>query len=177
MKLKKFKELHTKIKKIRKELIYNYDYSYYDTNLIGTKEHSLIPNEEFNEKYGSTRRGYELFKMDYDYKIGYSGIHSLREVTLNNDLIGYIVESKRPSTPYIKEANDIYDEILYEFKKILDVQDEKSLEYYLNENEPHYDFNKDSANLYTQKTEYLLELITEYYEDDDFKNFFNKIIK
>jgi len=175
--LENLREYNSKIKKLDKQLIYNYDYTYY--NLVGE---DIVPNEDFNEKYGSTRKGYELFGKDNSnlLGVGYSGLVSLREVYVRDtlDLVGYITEAKRPMRPYLKEAEDLYESTLEDFKVALNVKDEESFKYYINENGPGYDlYNKDRVQNESRKIGYLVDLMEQYFEDDDFKKFFDKIIK
>jgi hypothetical protein len=168
-------DLLQKVSSVNKELIYNYDYIYYD--LDGT---SLTLNEENNNKYGTSRKGYESFRSDSSglLSVGYSGVTSLREVytTDSLDLVGYITETKRATKPYIKEASDIYDDALQEFIRLLEVKDLESLDFYIQEENP-YDFmSKDRVNEQTRSVRFLLEIIEKYDDDENFKKFFNKII-
>lgn len=171
------KKYYKKISELDKKLIYNYDYTYYD--LMGE---TLVPNENWNEKYGSTRKGYELFSKDNSglFGVGYSGQVSLRELYLRDslELVGYITEAKKPIRPYLKEAADLYEETLNYFKEVLEVEDEDSFKYYIEENGPGYDlYNKDRVQTEVNKIGYLVELMEQYFEDEKFKKFFDKIIK
>jgi len=176
----KMKENFDKIKKIKKELIYNYDYSYYDTNVAGSKDGAIVPNESLNEKFGPSRRGYEMFKTEFsELRVGYSGVTSIREISLrdSNEVVGYIMESKKPERPYIQEAKNLYDDMYAEFVELMDVKDENALEYYIEDNGPGYDlYEKDSVALDQRKAEFLMELIDLYKYDEDFKHYFDKII-
>lgn len=176
----KMKESFDKIKKIKKELSYNYDYSYYDTNVAGSKEGAIVPNESLNEKFGPSRRGYEMFKAEFsELRVGYSGVTSIREISLrgSDEVVGYIMESKKPERPYIQEAQNLYDDMYTNFMELMNVKDEEALEYYIEYNGPGYDlYEKDSVALDQRKAEFLMELIELYNNDEDFNHYFDKII-
>ena len=180
-KLGELENLQAELKAIKKELIYNYNYSYFDTNIAGSKEGAIVPNENLNEKFGPSRKGYELFRNEFDeLRVGYGGVVSLREITLrdSDELVGYVVEEKQPTRPYIQQADDIYDDVLFGFKELLEVKDEESLDFYINENGPGYDLHeKDNVSLQARKVAFLMDIIHEYNEDESFMRFFDKIIK
>ena len=169
------RDIYSKASKINKELIYNYDYAYYD--LI---EDSIVPNEKLNEKYGNSRKGYELFGKDNnEYGVGYSGQVSLRELYLRgtNEVVGYITETKKPSRPFIQEAESLYEEAFNKLVELLDVKDEENLNYYINDNNSFDFLSKDRANEFTSKIYFLIETLEQYNNDEEFRKFFDKIIK
>ena len=181
MKTEKIQEIIKRISEINKTLIYNYHYTYFDLAPAGSPENSIISNGNLNEKFGPSRKGYELFKEEYDeLRVGYSGITSMREIELRktSEVIGYIMETKQPTRPYIQEADVLYDEVYDEFISILEVNDEESLLYYIKENGPGYEFgNNDRVNEQLKKASFLMSILSEYTKDDEFKRFFDKIIK
>jgi succinate dehydrogenase flavin-adding protein (antitoxin of CptAB toxin-antitoxin module) len=178
--LNNIKIIKNKVQDINKELIYNYDYYYYDTNIAGYKKGEIIPNNNLNKKFGSSRRGYEMFKEEHDeLSVGHSGETSIREIYTRKtkDLVGYIMETKKVTRPYLDEADSLHDEAILEFKNLLGVTDDKALEFYLNENNTNDFFNKDRVNNQLTRINRLIKILDEYYNNNEFKHFFDKIIK
>ena len=179
--LEAIRAIRDKTKAINKELIYNYDYSYYDVNVAGSKEGSLVPNENLNEKFGPSRKGYELFKDEYsELGVGYSGTVSVREIYLRDtlDVVGYIMEGKKPTRPYITQADDLYEQALFEFYNALGIEDHENLEaldYYLREHNG-YDFmSKDRVNNQLNRINGLIEILVNYEDDEEYKVFIDAL--
>lgn len=127
-------------------------------------------------KYGTSREGYEQFKKDFpDFQISFSGVHSLREVTYKNDIVGYIIETKETQSEKFKELN-------FEFKKAKDIL---YRELNVVDTESFDTFIDMRLNGYTDKCIYsdsvykrimvLEDILYEYYDSEDFKNFIDKI--
>lgn len=178
----------TLVKKLLKDLqglsnktIYNYDYKYYDLKMSSQGD-ILVPNEDANEKFGNSRKGYELFKKEHreDLSIGYSGEISLRDVYIRdtNEVIGYVQEKKKSMRPYVEKAQEIYEEIYNNIVKELCVKDINTFNYFIEKDGPGYDlFEKDPIILIKSKASYLIELLENYNDDEDFREFLDKIIK
>lgn len=138
--LVKFESIIKEITEIKKETIYNYDYKYFKM-----ESDTLVPDENLNETYGSSRKGYELWSGNENgLRVGYSGVTSAREIYMadSHEVVGFVFETKKPTRPYIYTSEKLYEEVYLEFKKILEVKDDVSLKFYLNEKAPLYDFNK-----------------------------------
>jgi hypothetical protein len=145
----------------RIEAIYNKQYRY-------IKE--IIWDTEAEEKYGTDRAGYEKFKQDTKGYSTYSGEIFLREV----DGV-YFTEEK---LSYNKKLSAMYkekDKALEKTKEILGVKDNEAFEYWINNNIPH-SFTT-GANEVISYINSLEELISKYNEDEEFKHFFDKVIK
>jgi hypothetical protein len=170
MNLNKYKE---KLKKIKQKNLVNYEYEYWSGN-----DYKMEKNDMANIVYGNTREGYEKYKRENpDSCIDYADT-SLRKVIdkVSNKTIGYITEKKLSSNPYIDEVEKIYKDALEYTKKHLKVEDEDSFMYYVLNNIEIQDFRRELDNFVTQINR-LDELIYKYETDEEFKRFFNKIIK
>ena len=157
------------IAKTRKETIYNYKYTYFDP---------IEKDERYSKIYGESRKGYEDYCRDNNVQVSYSGIVSYREVIdrRTKDVIKVILEEKLSTTPQTDAAEEIYNEALQEAKKILKVEDEESFMYYVESNVYFFDYRRE-VDGYINAINKLENIIEEYNEDEDFKKFFDKIIK
>lgn len=70
-------------------IIKDYVYKYYDV----TSDGCLVPNHN-NETYGTTREGYEYFKQEGGYNVGFAGEVHLRELHKDGRLVGFIAEKQ-----------------------------------------------------------------------------------
>jgi len=170
--MKELEKLLKDIKEIYKKDAWNYRYQYF------TKSgKDIIYDEKFNDIFGSDRSGYEKYKSEnLDSYIEVSGKVSLREVkdSISRETIGYITEEKLPGEGSIQRAREIYEETFNIVREILKVKDNESFMFYVIQNEPKYDF-KPSINEYIQRTEWLVELVRDYENDEEFRHFLNKI--
>lgn len=155
----------------RVEAIYNTEYNY-------IKE--IIWDTEAQEKFGSTREGYDRFKMDKDYlgNISFGGEIDLRVRTINGVPVGYITESKRTT-------NDNYNHMVKQFEdakerlfEILEVNDKEAFNYWLEEFAGGlFGFSRSGANETISSIETLQQIITIYNDPHEleFKQFIDKI--
>lgn len=166
-----FAEFLENCKPHRVEAIYNTEYKY-------IKE--IIWDDEANEKFGSSRTGYEKFKNDKDYSgsMSHGGTTDLRVRTdKDGNILGYMTESKRTN-------NDNYEHMLkqYELAKaklieLLDVKDLTNFEYVLEEFSPFRVSMRMGANETIDAIEGLERIYTMYNHPDEteFKDFIDKI--
>jgi len=140
--------------------------------------------------YGKDREGYERYKNEPSIlpdgtktepgqiDLQHSGVISLRTKTdrKTGKVIGYITEEKLSLTPQRDEAEKYYQEALTETKKILKVEDDVAFEYYVKEHIYQLSI-RDSVQNYTQSIENLVELISDFEEDEEFRHYFTKIIR
>lgn len=153
-------------KQYRIPSIYNYEYRY-------IKE--IIWDTEKQELYGSERAGYEKYKQDnLRTNVSFSCVHSLRTCTLDNEIQGYIVESKKSTNENFNELYNIYNKARTELYTILDVKDKESFDYYIDEHVITSEFNL-SENSIISRIKTLEKLIKEYNEDEYFKKVLDKI--
>ena len=171
------------IQSIRKDNIYNYCYKYWTGD-----ENGMRLDVHMNNKYGQDRKGYEQYKNDSvvlpdgtlsepgQIDVSYSGVTSLRTVTdrKTNKVIGYITETKLSDNPARDEAKIIFGKQLQAVMNHLEVHDVQSFMYYINQNMPQMDF-RNSVDTYLNKVRYLLELVKDYNDDEEFREFIDKI--
>jgi hypothetical protein len=168
------KEYKDKIKSIRKKYNYNYSYEYWQ----GT-DNKMEKNGMSILAFGNTREGYEEYKRENpDSIIDYGGVVSLRKVRdeTSGRTIGYITETKHSDRPHIDEAEKYMNKAIKYVKKELGVQDEKSFEYYLEKEVRVQDFHRSIDNI-IHEIESLECILEDYNEDEEFRRFFDKIIK
>ena len=167
-------DYRNKIKSIRKKNIYNYNYEYWRGNDTFMEKDGMS-----NLAFGNTREGYENYKKENpDSDVHYAGKVSLRKVQdrVSGRTIGYITETKLSDTPHIDEAEKYMNEAIEYTKKELGVKDEKSFIYYLEREVRVQDFHRSIDNI-LHEIESLECILDDYKEDEDFRLFFNKIIK
>jgi hypothetical protein len=168
------KDYKNQIKNIRKDNIYNYEYEYWK----GDKTH-LEKDLKATKLFGVSRKGYEKYKeCNPDSIIDYGGVVSLREVTdsVSGETIGYITERKLSDKPHIDEAKKIFASSVDYVKEFLKVEDTEAFMYYLAQEILIQDFNTTVDNILHQ-IDNLETLLEEYQEDEEFRKFFDKIIK
>jgi len=163
-------KLQKDISEIKGKSLYNYTYQYYTGD-----ELSMDVDINTCTHLGNERSGYEEFKQTFSGQIGYSGITSLRTLTQDNDVVGYITETKISTTPYVDAAQKLYNEALEETKRVLDVKDVVSFDYYIQENVYQWDYHRE-VDGYERGVNRLIELVEDYFENDTFAKFFNKVI-
>lgn len=177
MKLDKLNNYYQDLNSITKSSDFYYEYEYFDIiNKDGYE--TILYSEEINKKYSNSRKGYEDFKRDHsNFRIGYSGEVSVRDIKNydTNDKIGYIFERKIIDKSYSDKLNVLYNYMKEEVISLLKIKDIESFEYFLKTFNVSFEFNIHSNIKYEIKK--LYELVTEYNEDEDFKKFFDKIVK
>jgi len=170
--MKELEKLLKSLREIYKKDAWNYKYQYF------TKSgKDIIYSEKFNKMFGDDRNGYEKYRKDNpDSYVEVSGKVSLREVkdNISNKTVGYITEEKLPGEGSIQRAREIYEETFNIVREILKVKDNESFMFYVIQNEPRYDF-RPSIEEYIQRTEWLVELVREYENNEEFRHFLNKI--
>ena len=162
------------IEKISKEDAWNYEYDYFTID-----GENLIKNSQVAEYFGKSREGFEKYREENpDSRISYSGEISLRAVfdRENDKVIGYITEKKIKNPKYLEKAKRLYEKQKEEVIKCLNIADIKNFNYYLDIYLVDFDFNT-NINTYARKISKLLDLVENYENDDDFKDFFDKIVK
>jgi hypothetical protein len=154
----------------RIESIYNKEYRYIK---------QIIWDDELNEKFGSTREGYEKFKNDRSIpgNMSYGGEIDLR-IRYDRDSglpLGYMTETKLTSNESYKIMQEQFDNALKKTKEILDVKDEESFMYWLNNERPPFGGWRRGANETISAIQHLEKIIKDYNEDEEFKSFLDKI--
>jgi hypothetical protein len=156
-------------KQYRIPSIHNEEYSY-------IKE--IIWDSAKQSKYGKERSGYEEFKQDSlknGLNIGFSGIHSLREVKDKHDnIIEYVLESKKTENNNLNELIRIYNDAREELYTILDVKDKETFDYYVDYNIIEGYFRLE-ANTIIDRLKDLEKMINEYNSDEFYKRYIDKI--
>jgi len=168
---KKFKDYSKELQLIYKDTLKNYEYKYYNKTSMG-----MELNEDANTYFGNNRAGYEYFKQENpDSTVDYANT-SLRTVydSVSKKITGYITEKTLSCTPQKDEARKIFNLQLQEVINYLDVKDEAAFMFYINAEMESSDFNT-SVDYYKSKVSYLVDLIQEYNEDEEFRYFINKI--
>jgi len=151
----------------RTEAIFNKEYKY-------IKE--IVWDDDLNEKHGSTREGYEQFKAENPGYISYGGEVDLRTwYDHNGEVLGYLTETKKTSNDNYVILKKQFEDAKDELYRILDVKDRENFNYWLEEEVPlHTSFRLDTNNVIENICE-LENIITKYKEDEEFKNFLDKI--
>lgn len=163
--LKYLEEFNLDIENNRIEAIYNYEYQYFK---------SMIPDTEAQLKYGNERSGYEKYKQEHiGMDIGHSREQSLRIVSKDGVIEGYIVETKRTVNTKLGILSDAYNNARAKFAEILGCTDTKMLFYWLDEN---ISISYNEANSYMYAVRKLDSLLNDYYNDEDFKEFIDRLI-
>ena len=161
----KLGEFLNKIENHRTEAIYNKEYRYIK---------QIIYDDELQEKYGSTREGYERYKRDLSGYASYSGEIDLRVQTDRDGVIlGYFTEAKKKVNDPLSEIEKIYEDAKQEFFNILGCTDTEALEYWLSDK---IHINPMEANSYLYGVKKLEIILKDYEEDEEFKVFLDKLI-
>lgn len=112
---------------LKYEKIYNYKYSYFTKTPNGMRE-----DTEANHKYGEDREGYEDWKSDNpNLDMSYSGVTTVRTITTNKEVVGYMFEEKLPNTPWLEKIDGLLSEAWISFCIELNIVDEPAMEYFL----------------------------------------------
>jgi len=156
--LQKYKDMY---KPHKLEAIYNKEYRY-------IKE--IIWDDELNKTLGNTRGGYEKYNKGY---VSFSGETSLRTVTKDKEIIGYITETNLTSNVKWSLFREFYVLAKKETYKILEVKDIETFDYWL-ENSGNSLDNRD-YNSYIMAIDSLESIINDYKEDKTFRKFIDKI--
>lgn len=118
-----FKDILKSMEEDRKDAIYDYSYEYW------TKDKKVfIPNVKSPEK----RSGYEEYKksLPRSWNIGHSGDISLRPVTMNNEIMAYVVETKLNTNTYWDRMYENYIKAYNIFKTELNVIDHPTFDHW-----------------------------------------------
>lgn len=140
----------------------------------------IIWDTEAQEKFGSTREGYERFKMDKDYpgSMSFSGEIDLRIRTdREGNVLGYMTESKRTNNDNFNHMLEQYNLARAKLMEILEVKDKENFEYWLEEEAPFRVSMRMGANETISAIESLERIINKYNDPDEveFKSFIDKI--
>lgn len=156
---------------LKYQKIYNYNYTYYVKTLHGMRD-----DIESNHKYGNTREGYESWQNDNSRcTMSYSGVTTVRTITENNEITGYMFEEKLPNSPWLEKMDVLLEEAWKSFCSELEIVDEESMQYFLF-NDTFSDYRDDGADRIT-KFNILLNCIEKYNDINelDYKQLINKI--
>lgn len=161
------------IRNISKDFAYNYEYKYYFGN-----ENRMEIDEELQKKLGTGRKGYDIYRQnDSSIKVSISGVTSLRTVTQNDEIIGYITERQLSGSPKRDKTEAIYKKYIAALIEELNVQDLETFDYYINSNILTLDSVNGYDSMYTMACERLDEFVDDYKYDEEFKKFIDKIVK
>jgi len=165
--MNKIKEIRNKIRNLndyKKNLKYTY------LNLINKDRMHFEESEELREKYGIDRDGFERFKNEYDVDIPSSSLRYVKDS--NGNIINLVIETSTKNDNN-KEIEELVNEAKEYVYNKLDIKDSESFEFYI---ENHFITFKDfNDNYYINYLNALEELLSSYEEDEDFRNFINKI--
>jgi hypothetical protein len=149
----------------RLEAIYAYSYMY-------IKE--IVIDEEKTAKYGTERSGYEQFKQNEPGWVKVAGETSLRSHIINDEVVGYVVETENVVNTKLGVISDIYEEAKQEFFRLLGVTDPTLLEYWL-DTQIEIDFRQ--ANSYMYAVKKLDRMLVDYFNEDEveFRAFIDRL--
>lgn len=150
----------------RVESIYNKEYKY-------IKE--IIWDEEKNNKYGNTRKGYDSYKQEIEGTASYSGEIELRVTKKDGQIVGYFTETKLSSNEHLNLIFVQYQLALEKTKEILKVKDKNSFMYWLTNERPPFGGFKMGTNEIVGAIQNLESIIRDYNEDEEFKRYLDKI--
>jgi uncharacterized protein YjcR len=170
------KEIMTEFKNLKKDTTYNYEYRYLREDIYG----SFLIDSNLCNTYGEERKGYDNLRKDLVNKIDsveYSGIISLRKIYSKipeyEDI--FIMERKIPEETYRDRLIALEKKAKLFIIEELEVVDINSFEYFLSD-KLHFSF-KTEADVTFRNISVYLDILEEYQEDEEFRNFFDKIIK
>ena len=136
----------------------SYSYEYFKTT---------VKDDERNHKYGTSRAGFDEFKKE-NQNIDYPGSVSYR---VHND--GFVLETRiHNSNELALRSKELYDSYYQDVLKALDVKDKDSFSFYVDNIQI---LEMSSFQHYKGLSSALDEILKRYSEDDDFKNFLDKI--
>jgi len=151
--------------------------SIYNTKYRYVKE--IVYDTEAEEKYGTSRAGYDEWKNTKKYNqttsLGYSGVTSIRTLSdyKTGETLGYILETKETTNDSLTKMLNILEKAEEEFYKILDVTAFDTFNFWFQDQ---YDTMRNlEANSIISRIERLEGIINDYNEDEEFRNFINKI--
>jgi len=178
----KFGILMSEADAIKYEHIQNYKYTYFSKT-----KHGLREDDYLNHTYGDKREGYEEWGQSEDsvnLTTSYSGVTSVRDIYKRdtNEVVGYIFEEKLSDSIWLDELEEKFKEAWQHFCLIMEVKDEKMIEYILFKNvySEYRDLGKDTMD----KFEILKSVFNKFdkdhieYEDDEtiqYRKYFNKL--
>jgi len=164
------------LKEIKKETTYNYQYSYLKEDHLGNfKLDSNLCNQ-----YGEKRDGYEKFRRDNSDRVNsveYSGIISLRKVFSDNEDMKnvYIMEEKLSYETYSERLSALERKTKKYVIDTLNIIDLDAFQYFISDN-LQIDFRNNETDT-MRNVEFYMGIIEEYNSDEEFKHYFDKIIK
>lgn len=166
------RDFRDEIRNINKDFSYNYSYEYF----IKT-DNGMEREEQLCEMLGQSRAGYDTYrKYKPDVRVSYGGVTSLRNITKDGVVVGYITETKLSENPHVEACKKLYDEALEYVTKELKVQDLENFTYYVQQNVSQWNFTRE-ADTYRNGVDNILQLLEDYQEDEEFKKYFDKVIK
>lgn len=150
----------------RIESIHNNEYKY-------IKE--IIWDTVAQEKYDCTRKGYDEYRKNNAVRVSHSGKVSLREITIDDEVVGYITETKRNNNPDYNIIYSQYELAKKELFKILDVKDIDNFNYWLMEEVSNHSGYGSCENTIISSIKCLEKIIISYNKDSSFKKYIDKI--
>lgn len=151
----------------RIEAIYNTSHRY-------IKE--IIWDDDKNLEYGDTRKGYDRYKRETQgYDMSYGGVTSLRtETDRDGNIIGYMTETKKQVNEPLLEIAKIWEESKKGFFEILEINDPEPVEFWISDK---IEINYRCPNSIRSAVYELKDMIDEYFFDESFKKFIDKLGK
>jgi hypothetical protein len=144
------------IKENRIPAIYNYEYTFYDSEM-----------QQYD--YGNTRADYEKFKSETPH--GYYIEHdsgTLRTVKSNQgDILGYVVEKKLETNSSWDIMSKAYQDAYNEFKEELGIKKHDEFDYYFSRIQSH----PMNTNDFQFAIRNLQEELNSFYEDEEYSEF------
>lgn len=171
------KELNDFLKKLNKIIAefnsFGNTYEYAFLKKIDDKTYQI--DDEYIKKYTTNRKGYEKWKDDNsDLTVGISGEISFRKVlNKNNEEVGAFLEKRIDKKKTF--SKDDLNKILDEFCELMDVKDKDSVKAYLDYEIKNF-INWDNSE-FEAYIDLIGSIIGDYYEDEDFRNYFDKLKK
>jgi len=151
--------------------------SIYNTKYRYVKE--IIYDTAAEEKYGTSRAGYDEWKntkkYDQSTSLGYSGVTSVRTLSdyKTGEALEYILETKETTNDSLTKMLNILEKAEEEFYKILKVTSFDTFNFWFSDQ---YDMmGRLEANGIISRIEKLESIIRDYNEDEEFRDFINKI--
>ena len=161
-----FAEYLNNCKPYRIEAIYNAEFRY-------IKE--IIWDTEAEEKFGKTREGYKKFKNDEEYQcnVSINDVYLRTRHDRYGNILGYITETKRTSNDDYNIVYKQYEDAKEKLMELLNVKDKETFLYWLDSETS----VGTCVNGIISSIQNLESIYKEYNEDEEFKRFFDKIVK
>lgn len=156
------------MEKYRENSINTYEYTYIT---------SCIQNKEHNDKYGNSRDGFEQYRNTEVGHVTHSGEISLRiRKDGNGNDIEYILEKKVDTGQTTKILQPIFEKAKDSFYKSLNVNDIKTMDFWLEKNEANSLASLRSGTVYyIARIKNMINILERYKTDIDFRCFIDKI--